>query len=93
MQAFRAQLAAEQEGGIGFGVDHAVERFRGFVADELVFDDACAVNDDVQAAMLAVDAIDQLAEGFFAAHVHGMILHFGAGAAQAFDALDDLAIL
>ena len=93
LQALRAQLAAQQEGGIGLGVHHAVERFRRLVADELVFDDAGAVYDHVQAAMLACRCRSiKLAEGAFVAHVHRMIFHLGAGAAQIFDALDDFAI-
>ena len=68
-------------------------KIRASYRGELVFDDACAVDDHVEAAVLRVDVIDQSAKGRCIAHIDGMVFHFGSSAAQILDALQDFAIL
>ena len=68
-------MLAEDEGAVGFRIEDAIEGVGALVLDQLVFDDAGAMNDAIQSAVRAVDRADEVPEGLLIPHINLVVTH------------------
>ena len=92
-QRIRAQDTAQHERALGLGVEHAVERLRRLVLEQLVLDDAGPVDHAVQPAVLPVDRFDEAPHRALVARVGLHVAHAGARTFHAGEVRADLAVL
>src|SRR3546814_9904679 len=83
LERFRLELARQHERRVELGAEHALERLDGLVGEQLVFDDAGAVQHRVDAAAFGIQAIDDGTQRRFIANIAGKVFDLGTGCAQA----------
>src|SRR3954451_6052643 len=84
-------MSRQDERARRLGFEDAPERLRGLVLDTAVVDDAGAVDDAVDPAVLGVETVDEGAEGVGVADVELLVAQLGPGGADPRDGASDLA--